>query len=127
MRETFHVRRITRSRVPRLPFLTLKNKVLGDTAEVSLVFASERLSQELNRKYRGKNCPANVLTFPLARNEGEIVITPTLARKDAPRFATSYRGFVALLFIHGLLHLKGTTHGSTMKAHEMRLWKTLGF
>ena len=109
--------------LPRVPFADLKNEILGRGYDLSVVFIGVRRSQELNRIHRKKDRPANILTFPLSKNEGEIFITPSQARKDAPKFRRSYREFIADLFIHGLFHLKGDAHGSTMKKHETRVRK----
>lgn len=104
-----------------IPFTKLKNHVFGKGFELSLVFTDSRLSRRLNRTYRGKNKPANVLSFPLSKKSGEIFIDLVTAKKDARKFEMTFRDFVALLFIHGLLHLKGMRHGDTMERAEKKL------
>src|SRR5204863_1603989 len=73
-------------------FSRIKEKVLGKKYELSLVFISLAESKKLNRSYRKKNKPTNVLSFGLTKNVGEIFLSP-LAKKDT-----------AGLFIHGLCH-----------------------
>jgi rRNA maturation RNase YbeY len=109
--------------IPHVPFAALKDEILGPAYDVSLVFIGAKRSQELNRIHRKKDKPANILTFPLSKTEGEIFITPSEARKDAAKFERTYRQFIADLFIHGLFHLKGNRHGSTMSTHETRVRK----
>lgn len=89
----------------------IKNKVLGINYELSLVFASDALTRRLNRIYRGIDKPTNILAFPLSKTSGEIFINPSRAKP----FSVKY------LFIHGLLHLKGTEHGDTMEQAEKKL------
>jgi rRNA maturation RNase YbeY len=62
----------------------------------------------------------------LNKNLGEIFITPTLAKKEAKLFGKTKDKFITLLFIHGLLHLKGMEHGSRMSRLEIKLHKQFG-
>lgn len=109
--------------LPRVPFRVIANDVLKGDAEVSLAFVESKVSKKLNKKLRGKDYPANVLTFPFSKNNGEIIICPTEAKRMAPEFGLSYKKMLTLLFIHGLLHLKGVPHGATMDRLEARLLK----
>lgn len=104
-----------------IPFNHLKDKVLGKRFEVSLVLTDDKHSRALNKKFRRKDKPANVLTFPLSDTSGEIFIDLITAEKDAEKFEMTFEKFVTLLFIHGLLHLKGVPHGYTMERAEKRL------
>ncbi len=116
------IRNMTTTRVPRVAFYLYKKKILGERYELSLAFLPPRAAQKLNKKYRRKSYTPNVLTFPLTRHAGEIVICPTIAKHDAKKWQESYAHTVLRLFIHGLLHLKGLSHGS-MKSAERRLLK----
>jgi len=102
-------------------FSRLKDTVLGRSYELSLVFIDAKRSKELNKKYRKKNKPTNVLSFPLSKKSGEIFIDRVTARKEAKDFDMRVAEFVKYLFIHGLLHLKGMRHGSTMENAEKKL------
>ena len=117
----FKIKNMTRGKLPSLPFKRIKEEVVGVNYEVSLVCIGTDRSRHLNKKYRNKDAPANILTFPLDTSLGEIFITPPEAKKDAPKFGRSYKQFLADLFIHGLFHLKGDTHSSSMKIHEARV------
>ena len=109
---------MTKGKLPSLPFKRIKEEILGSSYEISLVFVGLSRSRILNRTHRDKDAPANILTFPLSAKDGEIFITPAVAKKDAPKFNRTYTKFLADLFIHGLFHLKGDAHGSRMKRHE---------
>lgn len=114
----FSVSNTTKGKHPRLPFGRIKEHVLGDAYELSLVFVGSARSRALNKKYRGKDRPTNVLSFPLDKRAGEIFIDLAIAAKEAPLYGETTRSFVALLFIHGLFHLKGFEHGSKMERKE---------
>lgn len=111
----------TKGKVPSLPFVDLKNTVLGKKYALSLVFTGDALSKKLNRIYRNKNNPTNVLSFSLSESEGEIFINLKRTRLEAKSFGEKYRNFTGYLFIHGLLHLKGMLHGGTMEEAERKI------
>ena len=109
-----------------MPFARMKEEILGKRYRLSLVFAGDALSRSLNKRYRKKDKVANILSFPMDKKEGEIFINLKEARKDAPLFKKSYNAFVAHLFIHGCLHLKGLAHGSKMEALEKSTLRKFG-
>ncbi len=104
--------------LPDVPFLLIKEKILGKKYNLTVVFCTPKESQEKNKQYRDKDYPTNILSFPLSDAEGEIYISLSTARKDAKKFDMSYNKFLHLLFVHGALHLKGHLHGSTMEELE---------
>ncbi|OHA42224.1 MAG: rRNA maturation RNase YbeY [Candidatus Taylorbacteria bacterium RIFCSPLOWO2_12_FULL_47_20] len=114
------VTNLTESRVPLLPFFEMKNKILGETYDLSLVFANDKLSKKLNLSYRNKDYPANILSFPLEKKQGEIFINLNTASVEAKELDKKRDDFIALLFIHGLCHLKGLLHSSKMDAVERK-------
>lgn len=111
----------TNARIPRLPFERIALQILGKNYELSLAFVGDRKSQTLNQTYRKRSYVPNVLSFPLSKHSGEIVINPHVAKREARRYGTSYQKRLALLFIHGCLHLKGMGHGATMENIEQRV------
>jgi probable rRNA maturation factor len=119
----FSISNTTKGKPPSLPFVTIKEAVLGNNYNLSLVFIGNIRSKTLNKTYRGKDYPANILSFPLSKNEGEIFINLNEARKSARRFRKNYKQFVGLLFIHGMLHLKGFKHSSKMEDEEGKIQK----
>ena len=129
----FSIRNLTRAELPRLPYANIARRVLGkkiapDT--ISITFIGSRRSRELNRLYRQKDKPANILTFSLTiplmesnSNEGEILIDLTTSRLEAKHLEVPLANYLRHLFIHGLLHLKGLSHGSRMETLEQRIIK----
>lgn len=121
----FAIRRTTKDRVPSLPFSVLKQKVLGPSYILSLVFVGDARARGLNIRYRAKTYIPNVLAFPYDKNEGEIIINLKQAAREAKDFDLTPKEFVALLFVHGMLHLKGMQHGSTMEDKERRVLRSI--
>lgn len=118
---TFALTRLAKSRVPILPFLRIKNRVLGTQYVLSMVIAGDQYTQKLNRLYRKKTYIPNVLSFPLETMVGEIILNVGQAKRECRVRGESLNFFVALLFVHSLLHLKGYRHGSTMERREQKL------
>ncbi len=110
--------------LPEIPYLAIKEKLLGKKYALTVIFCTPKESQERNRTYRDKDYPTNILSFPLDEQEGEIYISLSTARRDAKKFEMSYNKFLHLLFVHGCLHLKGHDHGSTMEGLEQKYLTT---
>lgn len=104
--------------LPSVPFLSIKEKILGKKYSLTIIFCTPKESQERNKTYRDKDYPTNILSFPLSDDEGEIYISLSIARRDAKKFDMTPLEFLHLLCIHGCLHLKGHAHGSTMEGLE---------
>lgn len=121
--KTFEITNMTKGKLPRLPFIDMKEEILGKKYNLSLVIIGDTRSQSLNKKYRGKNKPANILSFPLSSNDGEIFINSRKVVRDARRDGSSTKKMLGFLFIHGLLHLEGMPHGSKMEAKERAFQK----
>lgn len=102
----------------------MKAKILGESYDLSLVFVGETRARSLNMRYRHKNYVPNVLSFPLTKTAGEMFICPAVAKREAKKFHLSERGYVAFLFIHGALHLKGHDHSDTMEKLERKFLRT---
>src|SRR6202000_3125388 len=109
----FSISNLTRSRIPRFDFIGAARAALPGW-DISLVFAGPTQAQRLNKQLRKKSYVPNVLSYAAGAANGEIIICPAVARKQAPGYGLSAGDFTALLFIHGLLHLKGMAHGTTM-------------
>lgn len=112
------VKKLSKIKIDLTPLEPLARAVLGERYELSVVFCTTELSQKLNRVYRGKNNPTNVLSFPLTKDTGELFINLPLARTEAKKIGLTFDDWVVKLFIHGLLHLDGMTHGSKMESKE---------
>ena len=121
VKDSFGVNSTTKDRIPRLAFFDMKKAVLGNAYDLSLVFVGDKRSRTLNQTYRGKSYIPNVLSFPLDKHTGEILLNLRQAKREHKGRGESYEFFVALLVIHGMYHLKGMAHGSTMERQEAKL------
>jgi probable rRNA maturation factor len=123
-------------------------------AELSVLFISEAEITELNQDYMGKTGPTDVLAFPIDAAEadlvqqqqppsrgpdksppdpgdmplllGDVVICPAVAARQAPEHAGSLDDELALLVVHGILHVLGYDHHepeetAVMRARELAL------
>jgi probable rRNA maturation factor len=115
----------SKSRLPfgKLFFVSIKERILGKKYELSLVFCDSVDSQKINKKYRNKNKPTNVLSFPLDEDSGEIFLDLEKTKFEFEDFEMNYKNFIAYLYIHGLLHLKGLDHGDEMEKLEKKYTK----
>ena len=124
----------------------------ADNAELSLVMVSDRRMRALNRRYRKKDRPTDVLAFPLTPTLsgapiappiamghgsppmllGDVVISMETAKRQASEFGRSLRDEVARLLIHAVLHLIGYDHergpraAALMARKEQAILKALG-
>lgn len=98
--------------------------------EIIIAFVGDKRSQELNRRYRRRDRPTNVLTFHyrhdrLAGDEqptGEIVISPSIIRQEAGRLKQPYRRYLQFIIHHGLIHLTGRDHRTVA---DQRRWDSV--
>ncbi len=118
----------------------------NDRLSASLVLADDAILCELNREWRGKDKPTNVLSFPmLARDEllalapegppvllGDIALAHETCAREATEKGVPLEHHAAHLVIHGLLHLAGHDHetspedASAMEALEIRALASMG-
>lgn len=125
--ETFKLTSTLRKgKLPNLPFTAIKEHVLGKKYDLSLVLCGDTKSRNLNKKYRNKDYATNVLSFPVDKNVGEIFLNLRKANRESKRYGHSHKKHVCYLLIHGLLHLKGHAHGSTMESEEKKILKKFG-
>lgn len=97
-------------------------------AEVVLTFVGRRAIRSLNQKYRHKDRPTDVLSFPLKERGpdgkfylGDIIICPEVARKQAIKQGHSLLREIEILTIHGFLHLLGFEHFRGIEEEEDRV------
>lgn len=93
-------------------FATKAQHALGLVGEVNIYVTSSREMQELNRRYRRKNKPTDVLSFPSRAPgvAGDIAISLEIAATNAAEVGHSLATEVKILILHGLLHLAGFDH-----------------
>lgn len=95
----------------------------GAEGEVSLLLTNDGEIQILNRDWRGKDKPTDVLSFPAAEMDrpflGDIAIALETTRDDAAAKDIELAQHLSHLLIHGLLHLLGHDHKEDTEAAEM--------
>jgi probable rRNA maturation factor len=109
--------------------------------EISLLLVDNESICEMNRTYLGRDCPTNVIAFPLACGEhgninphvlGDVVISVERASTDAGDGGITLEDALDFLMIHGLLHLLGYDHersgvdeGEKMRCKEEEIFTML--
>jgi rRNA maturation RNase YbeY len=121
LQNNLSIRNLSRSRMPTLPLESVKQTILGKSYELSIVYIGKTRAQKLNNIHKQKDYPANVLSFPLAENVGEIFICLACAKSEARTNSLSLQAYTLYLLIHGMLHLNGYQHGGTMDRAEKKL------
>lgn len=109
----------------------------GSKAEMGLVITGQRRIRALNKQYLAEDRPTDVLSFPMAgtsaafvtppdgaRQLGEVIISYPQALKQAVERGHSVEKEVALLIIHGILHLLSYDHDIPSRKRKMRARET---
>ena len=111
---------------------------LKGISSVSIGLVSKNTIQDLNKTYRKKDKPTNVLAFASypglkesTNSLGDIAICPEVLKHEATEQFKEENSHLAHLFIHGILHLIGFDHEKIAEAKEMekieiRILKRLG-
>ncbi len=99
----------------------IQNAWMGDEkAEVSVVLADDGFVQSLNKQYRHKDQPTNVLSF---ENEGllagDIVVAYQTTLRESKEKEIPFHAHLAHLLTHGALHLQGYDHLTDKQAEKM--------
>jgi probable rRNA maturation factor len=96
-------------------------KVLNTPGEIELRFLSRAKIQELNYAYRQINRPTDVLSFNIATDPlvGQVFICYTYAKENAQKYGKKPDDEVALLVVHGVLHILGYDHEDAEAANKM--------
>jgi probable rRNA maturation factor len=89
--------------------------------ELSILFTNDRAMRELNAKWRRKDKPTNVLSFPQASGAmlGDIVLAAETLAREAALADKPLEDHMAHLIIHGFLHLLGYDHEDEAEAEKM--------
>jgi probable rRNA maturation factor len=94
------------------------------------LLTDDRELRRLNRQFLGRDYPTDVLSFPAANGSlGDIAISVDRARQQAAEFGHSLEEEIAILMLHGVLHLAGMDHErdrGRMRRAEIRWRKALG-
>lgn len=112
---------IQRGTLPGVPFLAIKEKVLGKSYDLSIAFVSPADAQALNIQHRNKDYIPNTLSFSLTDTSGEIVLCMSALKKQHRDFDMDLDTYIIYILIHSMLHLIGMEHGGTMERKEKKL------
>lgn len=137
-----------------LALAVLDDERVAGECELSILFVDEATISDLNERFMGHVGPTDVLSFPIDGDAnppgrwpdsggpgpdrfdddlddlplllGDVVVCPLVAERNAPGHAGTYDDEVALLVVHGILHLLGMDHADTagreaMQAREREL------
>ncbi len=102
----------------KIPYTDIANTVLGKDYELSVVFCGRHLIRRLNKEHRNKDYATDVLSFPLSDQSGEVFICQDICRPRARKHERTLENYLAMLFVHATVHLKGYDHGDTMERLE---------
>jgi probable rRNA maturation factor len=114
-------------------FLNRARSSVGLEGEVDVLLADDSTLRRLNRAFRGKNKPTDVLSFPAPEeisqtHAGDLAISLETAARQAAIYGHDLRDEVRILLLHGLLHLSGLDHETDdgeMAAREAELRREL--
>jgi probable rRNA maturation factor len=101
---------------------------LAPEPELSLLFTDDAHIRVLNRQYRGKDKPTNVLSFPAPKSFGpqlgDLVLAAETIAAEAKREAVTLDDHLVHLVVHGFLHLLGYDHEIEREAVAMERLET---
>lgn len=109
---------------------------MTDDTEMSVTFVNNEEIHEINRRYRDKNAPTDVISFALEdegddempvimegfdipRNIGDIIVSVEKITEQAEEFNHSFERELGFLVVHGFLHLNGFDHMNETDEKEM--------
>ena len=111
---------------------------LAEPIEMSVTFMDNAAIQEINRDYRGKDAPTDVISFaleetgegevpvvfeegasPFPRELGDLMISVERAKEQAEEYGHSFERELGFLALHGFLHINGYDHMTPEDEKEM--------
>jgi probable rRNA maturation factor len=121
-------KRPTAKTIVKKAVLAAAKAVSTRPTELAIVLSDDSAIRTLNRDWRGKNAPTNVLSFPAAQPGksrsappyiGDIVIAYQTVAREAVAESKPFNHHLAHLAIHGFLHLLGYDHENDRDAQKM--------
>ncbi|MCE7886181.1 MAG: rRNA maturation RNase YbeY [Alphaproteobacteria bacterium PRO2] len=117
---------ITESVIEALSQNLVFHEFSGRTTEISIVLADNAFIRNLNKTYRGKDKPTNVLSFPQdpgsgdrEANLGDVILAYETVKEEADSQGKGFEDHVTHLLVHGILHLLAYDHEDDAEAEEM--------
>jgi probable rRNA maturation factor len=114
-------------------FLNRARLAVGLPGAVDVLLTGDMALRQLNKTFRGKNKPTDILSFPAPpeiaeQHAGDLAISLETAARQASIYGHTLRDEVRILLLHGLLHLSGEDHetdNGKMAAREAALRREL--
>jgi probable rRNA maturation factor len=96
-------------------FLNRARLAVGVRGAVDVLLADDSTLRQLNKSFRGKDKPTDVLSFPApsafaVKHAGDLAISIETAARQAETYGHALRDEIKILLLHGLLHLSGEDH-----------------
>jgi probable rRNA maturation factor len=117
---------VARRGVPAAASLASWARAARPRTPLTLRIVGAREGRRLNRAFRGKDRPTNVLSFPLD-SEGDVVLCHPVIAREAREQGKKLAAHYAHLVVHGVLHLRGYGHGGPMERQEIRILRGFGY
>ncbi len=93
--------------------------------EMSILLTTDSAIQEINKTWRRKDTPTNVLSFPMDDDDdsicpmlGDIIISIDTAQREALAKHCSLQTYLTRLLVHGFVHLLGYDHEESVAAYD---------
>lgn len=114
--------------------VAMKAESLPESTQLTVTFVGEERMAELNQEFMGKGGPTDVLSFPIEDFGadpvpiqadgpplllGDVVVCPAVVRRNAAAAGVAFDDEMALMVVHGVLHLLGRDHVIDKEAEEM--------
>jgi probable rRNA maturation factor len=120
--------------IERIISFAARKQMIEEQTEVSVTYVTNDKIQEINREYRDKNNPTDVISFAMEelgegeielvgddmpRVLGDIIISVSKAREQAEEYGHTFMRELGFLAVHGFLHLLGYDHMNKEDEKEM--------
>ena len=106
-------------------FQTVSDIPSCPSAEISLLFTSNKQMRLYNKRYRGIDSPTNVLSFPTSSSPssesmlGDIALGLERIQTESKNLNISFEAHLTRMILHGTLHLLGFDHQNPQQTHDM--------
>ena len=116
---------VQEARLSALARHALARLQVEESAELSVILVAADHMRQLNRRFAGNDYSTDVLSFPMEDEEdgpsmlGDVVLCPQVAQRNAIKLEHSLDDELAVLLVHGTLHLLGYDHQRQEEADDM--------
>lgn len=125
------ISRSTICKIKKVIKLTVEEAYPNHEFEVSVTICNDNYIHELNREYRGKDKPTDVLSFPMLEFDspevttllGDIIISADTAARQAEEYGNTLERELCFLSVHSSLHLLGYDHETSEEDEKYMIEK----